>query len=178
MSELQEILAQFKVSVEDWKRTVEKYPLEDLLKKPDEDSWSIAQVCTHLLMAHEKFFLRNAIKCIENRATETRKGRNFISKIILWFGTFPPIRVRMPKSVSVQPPQPESKEELFEGFDEAVKKMEETIARIPDSNQNMRNKHPLLGMLNAQDWLKADEMHFRHHFRQRKRLEKFLKKGK
>ena len=38
-----------------------------------------------------------------------------------------------------------------------------------------KTKHPGYGYFNAQDWLQYAEMHLRHHFRQKRRIDDFLK---
>ena len=38
-----------------------------------------------------------------------------------------------------------------------------------------KTKHPGLGYFSAEEWLQFAEMHFRHHLRQKKRIDEFLK---
>jgi hypothetical protein len=37
-----------------------------------------------------------------------------------------------------------------------------------------RKKHPLLGPLNALEWLRNIDLHFRHHLRQKARIDRYL----
>ena len=176
--EAQEVLERFKSHVAEWKKTVDKYELEDLRKKPDDSNWSLGQVCMHVILVHEKFFMKNAHKCLSGEGKNTRKGKNFMGRMIFFFKSIPPMKVKMPKSHAFEPPQPESKEELNARFDHLIVMMDEVEKKMADADLSIKTKHPLLGMMNVLEWFKGAEMHIRHHFLQRNRVEKFLERGK
>jgi len=46
---------------------------------------------------------------------------------------------------------------------------------ISKSSFKGKTKHPGLHYFSATEWLQFAEMHFRHHLRQKKRIEDFLK---
>jgi hypothetical protein len=46
---------------------------------------------------------------------------------------------------------------------------------ISESQFNGKTKHPGLGYFSAKEWLQFANMHFRHHLRQKKRIDVFLK---
>jgi hypothetical protein len=46
---------------------------------------------------------------------------------------------------------------------------------ISTSQFRGKTKHPGLNYFNANEWFQFAEMHFRHHLRQKKRIEEFLK---
>lgn len=46
---------------------------------------------------------------------------------------------------------------------------------ISKSSFKGKTKHPGLGYFNASEWLRFAEMHFRHHLKQKKRIDDFLK---
>jgi hypothetical protein len=47
-------------------------------------------------------------------------------------------------------------------------------ARISASSVQGKAMHPGLHYLSAREWLQFSEMHFRHHLRQKERLDAFL----
>ncbi|TVR84522.1 MAG: DinB family protein [Saprospirales bacterium] len=175
--ETTQILLKFREHVHIWKVTADNYELSDLKKKPKDSSWSLGQVCMHVIMAHEKFFMTNAQKCLQKKGTKTRRGKNIMGKFIFLLKSIPPVRLKMPKSVAFEPPQPESKEQLHQRFDQMVAMMEEVERQLADADLTIKTRHPALGMMNALEWFKGAEMHIRHHFMQMKRLEKFLEQA-
>lgn len=100
-----------------------------------------------------------------------------MGQVIFLMKSIPPVRLEMPKSVAFEPPQPEDAAQIREGFDETVKMMEAVEKELPAADLAIKSKHPVLGMLNALEWFQGAEFHIRHHFRQKKRLEKFLQEA-
>lgn len=72
------------------------------------------------------------------------------------------------------PKQPRDIEEIMQGFSEIRKQLLDISPRIASSPFNGKTKHPGFGYLNAAEWVQVIDMHFRHHLRQKRRLEEFL----
>jgi len=71
-------------------------------------------------------------------------------------------------------PQPISKEQLIDDLKkikDEIKNAELQIAQTPFKG---KVKHFALGYFTAYEWLQFTEMHFRHHLRQKRRLDDFL----
>jgi hypothetical protein len=171
-------LTAFKAHVAKWKELVEKYELEELTRKPNEASWSLGQVCYHVIMMHEVFYMKHAWQCLnkEEGAAITGGSKNFMGRIIFFFKSIPPMKIKMPDSHAFEPPQPESKKQLIIDFEKVLMQMEEVYAQLPNADLNIRSKHPMLDMLNAWEWFQGAEFHAKHHFLQAQRVEKFLGK--
>ncbi|WP_127586912.1 DinB family protein [Paenibacillus koleovorans] len=181
-----ETLRQFEETVSGYIRELDGSSLDQLLWKPAEDAWSLGQMYIHLIRsAHMQ--LRNAALCLEpggspeaSWAGKTKPGEELFKK-----GSFPPDRIQVPPSPQYTPPQPESKEQLVDGLRDTVRLMveiEPTIAsefdpvtqvRLEPGKESVRNTvlHPRLGGLNALEWFRLIEMHYRHHLLQRMRLD-------
>ena len=169
---LQKLEKQTHQSIDYWIDEFKRYDFDKILMKPSEQSWSMGQVGIHLWMASKGFFFKNAEKCLSKEGTERGKSKKFAAHLIFTLRTFPPVRYEMPKQVSVVPKQPETKEQLIAKL-EGVKKMaSEYINRIPQSDPELKIKHPFLGWLNTAEWIKLCGIHFRHHRRQKQRIEK------
>jgi hypothetical protein len=52
--------------------------------------------------------------------------------------------------------------------------MHETEQKLSSASEIPKTAHPAFGFLNAREWFHLIEMHFRHHLRQKKRLDRFL----
>lgn len=154
-----------------WINEYQRYSWEQIIAKPSEHQWSLGQVGIHLWMSAKGFFFKKAQQCLNKQETVTGKGKNFSGHVIFTLRMFPPLKYEMPKSVSVVPKQPESKEQLIQKLEEVKSLAVEYIHLIPQSDARLKLKHPFLGWLNTAEWIELCNIHFRHHLRQKKRIE-------
>src|ERR1700733_7665504 len=96
-----------------WIDEYNRYSWEQVLANPAENSWSLGQVGIHLWMSSKNFFFKNAERGLNKEGTEKGKSKKFAAHLIFSIGMLPPVRYEMPAQVSVQPRQPESKEQLI-----------------------------------------------------------------
>jgi hypothetical protein len=71
--------------------------------------------------------------------------------------------------------QPVSKKQLHDDMSSTKIKMNKAAELMEESTANGKTKHPGLNYFSAKDWLQFSEMHFRHHLRQKERIDIFLK---
>ena len=169
---LKKLEKQTHASIDYWIDAFNEHNFEDLLKKPAETSWSLGQVGIHLWMASKGFFFKNAEKCLSREGTEPGKKKKLGAHVIFTFQMLPPVRYEMPQQVSVVPKQPESKEQLIAKLEEIKSLARKYIQRIPQSDPDLKTRHPFLGWLNTAEWIELCSIHFRHHKAQKKRIEK------
>ncbi len=171
---LQKLENQTNEIIDYWISEFKRTPWEKVIEKPSEKEWSLGQVGIHLWMASKGFFFKNAEKCLNKEGTEKGMGKKLGAHLIFTFGMMPQVKYEMPQQVAVIPKQPESLEQLI-GKLEEIKKMAATyIQRIPDSDPALKTRHPFLGWLNTAEWIQLCNIHFRHHLRQKSRLQKHL----
>lgn len=171
-----EALQAFEATVERYLTELEKLDMEPLLKKTNEEEWSIGQMYMHLIQSAQFMHLNHIDQCLaESEAAlvhtgeKTEQGRAVFER-----GSFPPVRVRVPASPQYTPQQPESKEQLsvgLRGVMERMKRIEPALSQAPERNKML---HPRLGPLNAKEWFLLIEMHYRHHLLQLDRLKQEL----
>jgi hypothetical protein len=140
----------------------------------------------HLIRSAQLMQLRNAALCLEPGSPEvSRAGKTKPGEDLFKTGSFPPDRIQVPPSPQYTPPQPDSKEQLADGLRDTVRRMVEiepmiasafdpvTEARSESGKEIVRNTvlHPRLGGLNALEWFRLIEMHYRHHLLQKRRLD-------
>ena len=168
-------LSQFNAVLDTWENALNDYSEADFLKKPSEDSWSIGQVYNHLLRSTQFFHLKHAETCLENddNASTWKK----IPGLITYFkGSFPNMQIKVPASPQYTPRQPENIAAIRDNIPVLRNKMAEMAARLEQKPlKKGKTAHPAFGFLNAKEWFIMIEMHFRHHLRQKERLDKFLK---
>jgi len=153
---------------------LDKYSEEQFLKKPDENSWSLGQVYVHTILANDHFFLKQAEMCLNKEETERGKSKNRRGIVIFLINGFPNMKFRMPKSVEVPPRQPENIEFVKEKLTRSFEQAKSIVSRLGSYEKDEKTKHPGFGYLNAKEWYRMSEMHFRHHLRQLKRVEKIV----
>ena len=153
---------------------LDKYTYEKLIQQPDENSWSVGQVYIHVWMASKGFFFKNAALCLSSETAEKGKSKKLIAYPIFLFEKMPTVKIKMPDKVAVQPRQPESKEQLVQKLTEIKALVSEFVLKIPQSDPDLKTKHPFLGYLNCAEWVKLCNIHFKHHQAQIKRINKAL----
>ncbi|MWV46368.1 DinB family protein [Paenibacillus sp. HJL G12] len=154
---------------------LDRFSMEDLTRKPSEEEWSLGQMYMHLVHASLYMHLRNVRACAASAdevLTEGEKSER--GEAAFANQAFPPVRIQVPPSPAYTPPQPDNKEQLREGLRSVLAEMRkaEPLARTaPVQNKLI---HPGFGALNAAEWFMLVEMHYRHHLRQKERLESFI----
>lgn len=166
----QQLQASTNAAIDYWISECEKHTLEELTARPP-DGWSLGQVGIHLWMSAKGFFFKNAEKCFANDGTQTGGSKTFSGHLVFTFKVFPPVKYKMPKQVAVEPKQPETKEQLIAKLQEVKQMAAGYIQRMPESQPNIKIRHPFLGWLNAAEWIQLCNLHFNHHLRQKKRIE-------
>lgn len=188
-----ETLRKFEETVSGYIQELDGLSLEQLLWKPSEEEWSLGQMYMHLIRSAQFMQLRNVALCLEPGGSPevSREGKTQLGEELFKMGSFPPDRVRVPASPQYTPPQPESKEQLVDGLGDTVRQMVEiepkiasefgrvTQLRLEPDKEIVRNTvlHPRLGGLNALEWFRLIEMHYRHHLLQKMRLEQAWKEA-
>jgi hypothetical protein len=159
-----------------WEQALDGYSEADFLRKPDEDAWSIGQVYVHLVGSAKVFHLRQATQCLENPAHQN-EGKTMPGRIVYFLGGMLPMRIKVPPSPQYTPPQPQSIGEIREKIAALKPLMTEMADRIAQQSGSGKTTHPAFGHLNAEEWFQLIDMHFRHHLRQKRRLDTFLANG-
>lgn len=171
-----EALQQFEKTVARYFIELEKLDMEQLLRKTNEEEWSIGQMVMHLIQSAQFLHLKHIDQCLSGSeetlsptSEKTEKGRE-----VFELGSFPPVRIRVPASPQYTPKQPESKEQLTEGLRSIVERMKQTEPALSQASEHHKVLHPGFGALNAKEWFLLIEMHYRHHLLQLERLKSEL----
>jgi len=157
-----------------WLDKLNIYNEKQLLKIPADGGWSLGQVYVHLILGNDHFFLKNAERCLNKEGTKKGGGKNRNGIIIFLLGGFPNMKYKMPKAVEVMPRQPKNIEELRGKLLKSIEFGKDISMRLENQDPKEKIRHPAFGYLNAKEWYCMCEMHFRHHLRQKKRLERLL----
>jgi Protein of unknown function (DUF1569) len=152
--------------------------LGPLRGRPDEDwqrapagKWTPAQIVEHLALgigwSAEKFQARRAHAPM---AARPRTPAETIARLlILGLRWFPPGRKAPERSVPPDAPDRQAAESHFLAAIAAWEQLEKEL--LPRRAGDLYVKHPRLGDLSLEDWMRFHTIHARHHARQiRRRL--------
>ncbi len=157
-----------------WESELGKYSDEQFSKKPSSESWSIGQVYGHLVFGTLNYQIKQIEQCLSNNANQKEK-KSFPGKLMFCINSFPPVRVKVPPSPTYTPKQPESRENILAGMGLLQKRLQNLSGEIDNAVHFGKAKHPAFGYLGAKEWYQLIVMHYRHHLRQKKRIDLFLK---
>jgi hypothetical protein len=155
--------------IEAYRSKLHMLPETRFTQTPPIGGWSASEVYDHIFDA-SLLSLKALNECLEGRGAN--RPTPFLTKVILFFGAFPPgVRFKTPKILDgrVKVISKTEAAELIRQFTEELELMRVKIAR---ANPNVKSKHPRLGYLNARQWLRFIGIHLRHHLKQLNRVEK------
>lgn len=149
-----------------------RYSDEQLKFIPSPGVWSVGQMYDHLIVvAHE--YLDNLETC--SRSVEDQPlGKTEYGERLFKKGGFPPVKIRLPDELNAPPDNSGSRKDLNERMEELIRRMARWETELDAINPHTKALHGGFGWLNAEEWLKLVEMHFRHHLRQKNELDSYI----
>lgn len=164
------LLEAFNLAIDFWIVSLKQYNFSQLSAKPP-GSWSIGQMYMHLL-ADTGFYIEQIRNCLNNRDHITEEASPTVQTMFL-NNDFPDAIIEgAPSNAYIA--QPESKEQLMKDLLNLKEEMNRVGILISQTTIRGKTKHPGLGYFSAEEWLQFAGMHFRHHLRQKKRIDAFL----
>jgi hypothetical protein len=166
------LLESFNLAIDFWIGSVKQYNLSQLCAKPP-GSWSMGQLYGHLI-ADTGFYIEQIKSCFNNQDHITEEASPAAQTMFL-NNAFPDMIIEgAPSNAYIM--QPGSKEQLEKDLLNLKKEMNRLGVLIAQSIERGKTKHPGLGYFSAEEWLQFAGMHFRHHLRQKKRIDDILEK--
>jgi hypothetical protein len=161
----------FSRTLDYWIKELEQYDFNQLCAKPSPSSWSMGQVFMHLVK-NTNYYIEQIRICVSTDDHENEEASTH-GKKMLSDNEFPDEIIEGPPENS-RTLQPASKEELVRSFLKLKDDVTTIEVLILQSTCRGKTKHPGLNYFNAKEWLQFADMHFRHHLRQKKRIDAFL----
>jgi hypothetical protein len=145
---------------------------ESFMQSPSHGNWSYSETYSHIFQSGLLSFI--AIEnCIQHNGVLSRKSIQWIPMLILYFGQFPPGKIKAPKRIASMVKKI-SKEEAQALIKKCKLRLQEISPLVNAADPHQKIKHPRLGLLNAKQWLRFIEIHTNHHVKQLKRIEQQL----
>lgn len=170
MRRLEEIKKDFLDDLNRWLKIVDDYKLSELQKQPEPNQWSIGQVINHIIAVTDLYFsqARKALADTQN----IQKSKSATSTEWFAANSFADERFKSPDDT--EPSQPKSINELVHNVERLKSDVLDMADALSRSTSKGKSKHPGHQFLTAHEWFQFAEMHCRHHFRQKERIENTL----
>ena len=177
MKEAEIVYKKFLTTAKYWLKELDYYGEKQFKKKNSEKEWSIGQVYDHLLNGTYAFHIREIKNCLEHKQGGTEGGKKIKGVLLYMLKGFPPMKIKgLDTTGGYVPAQPESPAKTKDDFFRFIKEMQKAAKAIDEKGDlTYKTMHPSLGMLNSLEWYKLIEMHFRHHLRQKARLDETIR---
>lgn len=166
------IQEQFNRTMDVWIDQITQYDYSELCVQPNAESWSIGQVYQHLI-SDTKYYFQQVYECQSNKENEFE---TMSDKAKEWFqnNSFPVEKLAGPPDNDA-PTNPISIDQLLDDLGKLKVEMNEIGWEISKNLSTGKTKHPGFHFFNSAEWFQFAEMHFRHHFLQKERIDAFLK---
>ncbi|PWG82327.1 DinB family protein [Pararcticibacter amylolyticus] len=145
---------------------------EEFCRQPEDGSWSCSEIFCHIVQVNVRSLLAIE-KCIYGKQQQRRHGLPLVTRLILYFGRFPPGKLNIPSNILALV-RVTTREEAKNDMIRFTVKLKELLPKISKCSSEQRIKHPRLGMLNCIQWLRFMEIYSRYHL---KKLKKSLKRN-
>lgn len=165
------LLNAFNETIQKWIDFLDDYTLAMLCQKPDDNSWSLGQVYTHIT-DDTAWFVEQMAAAMQTVA-DSEKDMHEHARKMLQNNSFPDAMIEGP-ATGIYIKQLESKDAVRQKLLAIKTAVNSLYASFDPSKANGKTRHPGLLYFNTLDWLQFAEMHLRHHFRQKKRIDEKL----
>lgn len=140
--------------------------------EPPIGGWSYSEVYSHIFDSSllSVMAMNNCTK-----GDGKQKPTHFLVKVILFFGMLPPgKKYKVPTKIAdrVKKITVSAAQQFITDFE---LQLAQAYPKIKSANQKIKTKHPVLGYLNAKQWLRFIEIHLNHHYKQLIRIENSFK---
>ncbi|MCW3089911.1 MAG: DinB family protein [Ferruginibacter sp.] len=166
------MLNNFNHTIDIWIKALEQYDFIQLCTKPSPNSWSPGQMYKHLV-DDTNYYIGQIKICLSTNEHADEEASPF-AKTMLLNNDFPD-EIIDGNPANDYIPQPQSKEQLMMDLIAVKNEMNNLQELIERSSFKGKTKHPGLNYFNANEWFQLAEMHFRHHLRQKKRIDDLLR---
>jgi hypothetical protein len=148
--------------------------MDELLAKPNEESWSLGQV--YMPLTNKTDYYTEQLESSLNDNQNSSEKMNVTAEDMFSKNEFPDEQIKNDPLISAKIQQLIDKLHLEREFKELRVRMNAAWDRITVTSSG-KSKHPGLGYFTAQEWVQFADMYLRHHLHQKERIDIFLKRN-
>ena len=160
-----EIYQKLEQVIRGYLKALSQYSEEQFGYKPNEDTWSIGQMYEHLLASSHQLFFKKINACLRQQYGSPEGEKISEGAKIFSYGSFPPIKIKVPQAWQRPQPTPQSRESYAVALNQLLTDVRSLGEEVAKDTAAYKTNHVVLGMLTAAEWYQLLEMHFRHHLR-------------
>lgn len=164
-------MTNFEETINTWITSLSNLDLNALTTKSSAASWSMGQLYQHLIN-DTNFYIEQVKACLTSNENSDEEAAPF-AKQLFQNNAFPDMQIEGAASNALIP-QPASKEKLLAELGMIKLELNHLLIKVRQSEYNGKTQHPGLGYFNAEEWLQFTDIHFRHHLKQKNKIEAFL----
>lgn len=152
-----------------WLKELDFYGKNQFKRKLTETSWSVGQIYDHLLGYTQAVNIRNIEQCLNSKEDATKLGKTFKGFVHFAYKGYFPFKYKC--DPYIEPQQPLSAEKVKDDFYRFLKLLHKVSKDIDYKKPKSKVLHPSFGYLSAEEWFQLIEMHFRHHRKQKNKMD-------
>lgn len=164
-------MGRFNETIDLWIGYIDDYSFEELVRKPNPRTWSLGQVYIHI--TEDTPYHLQQMKAALHGDADSEKEMHDDAKAMFRNNAFPDMQIEG-ASTNESVRQPESKDELRQLLTDIRRSVNDLYRQYDFRNSKGKSLHPGLWYFTASEWLQFTEMHMRHHFHQKKRIEEAI----
>lgn len=165
-------IEQFNQTIDSWISELPAYSLQELLKKPDSNSWSMGQLYEHLI-EETNWYIGQIAASLDNE-DHADKDKSEEAKALFRRGSFEDRMFSGDPLISNKVKQPASVGQLVSDMKKLKADVNAMRERMQGTSCYGKSEHPGLGFFTCYEWMSYIEMHMRHHLKQKDRIKAFL----
>lgn len=144
---------------------------DDVYRNSPNGKWSIAQIVIHLLTSERLSIGYMKKKSLGMESLKNSGIKQTMVSVILKISQRIPVRYKAPGAIVENTPEALALEEIVHKWDRARADLKQFLEEIPENySRRLIFRHPIAGMLNAEQALKFMYEHINHHLPQIKNL--------
>lgn len=156
-----------------WLKELDYYGKNQFKTKVVESGWTIGQIYHHLLEYTREYHFSAIEQCIQNRGVVTEKGKTFHGWLVFKSKAYLPIKYK--SKPTLEPQQPIATEKVKDDFYRFLKVMYRLAKEIERTQPVSKVQHPVFGFLTANEWYFLIYLHFKHHLKQKHKLDRVVR---
>lgn len=172
------IVNRFNKKANEWLVDLKQLDAETIQIKPNDKTWSLAEVYDHVMRVARSYQIPNLKKSITESA-KRKKRKNKYGIAIFNLGFRKNITMKMeefPKPIAEAfTPIKRDKKELVEDFSSFIKEVNDLQEILENSSKKDKHYHPMFGDINTKEWFALIELHIWQHDKQREKIKRYLK---
>ncbi|HYH57573.1 MAG TPA: DinB family protein [Anseongella sp.] len=173
----EEHIRRLRDAIDIYEKAMARYSEPLFRHTPAQGVWSLSEMYSHIMIT-DILGLSSAGKCIRGEGRNRPHSPYLLGRLLLLSGRFPPfIRFNVPRQLE-STVKKISLEEAAALIAKVRVKLQHVSQHIAAASPGQKIKHPVLGYLNAAEWVRFVQIHTEHHLGQLNRIEKLLQQSR